>query len=370
MKAMKIRTTQLAGAVAAALVAIGGTAQAQAPLEAKASGQVSRVIMYADDGTDKRTFNADNEISGTRFRFAGSAGMTPQIRAGVLLEWDYQSNESNAISIQEPSEPSPSGSPSLVERYMEAWFEWAGFGTLRLGQGDGAANNGTEVDLSGTGIITSAFVSELGGGVNFRTPGSAVLGPTIASVITQQDFESRYDRVMYVSPTFGGFRAQVSNGTKDSFATSEASLWYAAKLGALGDLAAAIGWSNQGSAAGQNDDETIGGSVSWLHGSGINLTYAHSQREIPVALPASREGKFDYIKIGYKFGQHAIAADYGIGKDQAAVGDEAKAMGVGYVWSPIGWAELYAGYRIFSLDRAAGQFDDVSVLTIGTRLKF
>ena len=51
--------------------------------------------------------------------------------------------------------------------------------------------------------------------------------------------------------------------------------------------------------------------MSWLHGSGLNLTLAHSQREIPVALPDSRDGKLDYVKIGYKFGKHAIAADYG-----------------------------------------------------------
>ena len=370
---MNQRNMQLPAAVGAALLALGSAAQAQAPLEAKVSGQVSRVIMYADDGQDKRTLNADNDISGTRFRFTGSAGMTPQIKAGVLLEWDYQSNESNLVSIQSPSFPATSSataSPTLAERYLEAYFEHARFGTLRLGQGDGAANNGTEVDLSGTGIITSVFVSELGGGINYRTPGSAVLGPTISSTITQQDFESRYDRIMYVTPTFGGFRAQVSNGTKDGFATSEASLWYAGKLGALGDLAAAVGFSNQGAAPGLNDDETIGGSISWLHGSGINVTYAHSQREIPVALPASREGKFDYIKVGYKFGQHAIAADYGIGKDQGATGDEAKTMGIGYVWSPIGWAELYAGYRKHSLDRPGLTFDDIAVTTIGTRLKF
>lgn len=370
---MTNRKTQLAAAVGAALLAFGSTAPAQQPLEAKASGQVSRVLMYADDGQNKRTLNADNDISGTRFRFAGSAGMTPTIRAGVLLEWDYQSNESSLVSIQAPSFPpttSATASPTLAERYLEAWFDWAGLGRLTLGQGDGAANKGTEVDLSGTGIITSVFVSRLGGGVNFRTPGSPVLGPTIASVITQQDFESRYDRVMYTTPTFAGFRAQVSNGTKDGFATSEAALWYAAKLGAIGDLAAAIGWSSQGAAPGLNDDETIGGSISWLHGSGINLTYAHSQREIPVALPAAREGKFDYIKVGYKFGRHAIAADYGLGKDQGATGDEAKTMGIGYVWSPIGWAELYAGYRKHSLDRAGSAFDDIAVTTIGTRLKF
>jgi len=376
---MKNRKTQLAAAVGAALLAIGGAAQAQQPLKVEVSGQVSRALIYADDGVQKKTFNADNDISGTRFRFVGSAGMTPSIRAGVRLEWDYQSNESNLVTMANGSAPavsSATASPTLAERYLEAWFEAAGWGRLYLGQGDGAANDGTEVDLSGTGIISSVFVSELGGGIAFRNTAGG-LGPTVSASITQQDFESRYDRVMYVTPTFGGFRGQVSTGTKDGASTSEASLWYAGKFAGFGDLAAAIGYSNQGgpiTTPGAAHDETMGGSVSFLHTSGINLTYAHSQRDIPLTtapdIGSTRDGKFDYFKVGYKWGQHAVGVDYAIGKNQSAVDDKVKTIGVGYVWSPIAWAELYAGFRTYELDRPNATFEDISTFTLGTRLKF
>jgi hypothetical protein len=370
---MSNRKTQLAAAVGSALLVFGGGAQAQA-LEAKVSGQVNRAIMYADDGVQKKTFNVDNEISGTRFRFTGAATMMPGIRAGVHLEWDYQSNESQLVTIAVPSSPaatSATASQLLVERYADVWFEHASFGKLHLGQGDGAANGAVEVDLSGTGIINPSLVTDLGGALAFRVTGTGALSAaTIGGVISQQDFESRYDRTMYVTPTFAGFRGQVSNGTKDTFNTSEAALWYSGKLGALGDLAGALGWSSQGAASGLNKDVTIGGSVSWLHTSGINLTYGHTEREVPLAPPAARDAKFDYVKLGYKFGRHAIAVDYAIGKDQAATGDEAKMYGVGYVFAPIGWAEIYAGYKLHSLDRPGTALEDIALFTVGTRLKF
>ncbi len=370
------RSNQIAAAVGAALLALGSSAlaQAQQPLKVEVSGQVNRALMHADDGVQKKTFNVDNDISGTRFRFVGSAGMTPTIKAGVRLEWDYQSNESNLVTLATPSAPpasSATASPTLAERYLEAYFEHAQFGRLHIGQGDGAANDGTEVDLSGTGVVTSVFVSELGGGLNFRDKATGLAtGPTITQSITQQDFESRYDRVMYVTPTFGGFRAQVSNGVKDGFTTTEASGWYAAKL-PIGDLAAAVGWSQQAQGPGVDKDVTVGGSVSWLHQSGLNLTYSHSARDIPLAAGlGTRDGKFDYGKVGYKFGQHAVSVDYAIGKNQSAQDDKVKTYAVGYVWSPIGWAEMYAGYRVYNLDRPGSDFEDIAVLTIGTRLKF
>src|SRR5262245_45714479 len=105
---MKMHKTQLAAAVGTAMLAFGGAVHAQQPLKVEVSGQVSRALIYADDGVQKKTFNVDNDISGTRFRFTGSAGMTQSIRAGVRLEWDYQSNESNLVTMSQASAPATS----------------------------------------------------------------------------------------------------------------------------------------------------------------------------------------------------------------------------------------------------------------------
>ena len=80
---------------------------------------------------------------------------------------------------------------------------------MNIGQGDGAANGATESDLSGTGIANGIGVADLGGAFAHRTAGGVLTTNTINGTINQQDFESRYDRLMYTTPTFGGFRGQV-----------------------------------------------------------------------------------------------------------------------------------------------------------------
>jgi hypothetical protein len=216
-------------------------------------------------------------------------------------------------------------------------------------------------------------VADLGGGFQHRTAAAALSGVTVGASINQQDFESRYDRLMYVTPVFAGFRAQVSRGQNANTDIKEISGWYSARLGGLGDLAAAIGYSNQGAAGpGLTKDVTMGGSVSWLHTSGFNLTYSYTTRDNPTTLAGAtvRESTFNYIKAGWKFGQHAIAVDYAMGDDFAAVGDEAKMYGVGYVWNPVRWLELYAAYKVHSLERSTGSLEDVKIATLGTRVRF
>jgi len=105
--------------------------------------------------------------------------------------------------------------------------------------------------------------------------------------------------------------------------------------------------------------------VSWLHPSGFNLTFTHTQRDF-----GGRERKFDYLKGGYKFGQHAVSVDYGMGKDQAASGDDAKVYGIGYVFTPVAWAELFALYKVHSLERPGVSLNDITFAMVGTRVKF
>jgi hypothetical protein len=145
----------------------------------------------------------------------------------------------------------------------------------------------------------------------------------------------------------------------------EFALRYSGKLEGLGTLAGALGYSKEDGAAGVMDDKTVGGSVSWLHGSGFNLTFTHTSRDL-----AGRTGKFDYLKAGYKFGKHAASIDYGSGKDEAASGDEAKMYGIAYVFTPIAWAEIFALYKVHSLDRPGLGLDDITFFMVGSRIKF
>jgi hypothetical protein len=374
---MKLRKTQVAAAVGAALFVTGTTVFAQAAPTVQVYGQVSRALLFADDGTQSKWFHVDNEASGTRFGFTGTGQALPGLRAGFRIELDLQSNESQRVNFSGagPISNFPGHDEDVggfAERHMDGWLEGS-WGRFNLGQGDGAANGASESDLSGTGMANGIGVADLGGGFAHRTGAGALTALTVGGTINQQDFESRYDRAMYTTPTWGGFRLQGSWGQNANADIKEIAAFYGAKLGGLGELAAALGWSEQGAVtAGGTRDETFGGSVSWLHGSGINVTLSYTTRDNPAVAGATvRDSKFMYGKVGYKFGAHAVAVDYATGDDFSAVGDEAKMYGIGYVWNPVRWLELYAAYKVHQLDTTAlGSLEDVKIGTLGTRIRF
>jgi hypothetical protein len=377
---MKLRKTQVAAAVGAALFVAGTAVQAQTAPTVQVYGQVSRALLFADDGTQSKWFHVDNEASGTRFGITGTGQALPALRFGFRIELDLQSNESQRVNFSAagPQSNFPGHDEDVggfAERHMDAWVE-GGWGRLNIGQGDGAANGATESDLSGTGLANGIGVADLGGGFVFRDAAAGFTGPSINGSMNQQDFESRYDRLMYTTPTFGGFRAQASWGQNANADIKEISVWYGAKMGGLGELAAALGWSEQGAVgAGASKDETIGGSVSWLHGSGLNLTYSYSNRDqnrtaAQLATVGTLESTFNYFKVGFKRGQHAIAVDYAMGDDFTVEGDEGKMYGIGYVWSPVRWLDVTASYKVHQHERSGTEFDDIKIGTIGTRVRF
>jgi hypothetical protein len=264
----------------------------------------------------------------------------------------------------------------FAERWLDAFFEGA-WGRVNLGQGSGAADDASTIDLSGTAIANGAAIADWGGGILFTNSAGAGI-VTVGAVIDNLDFESRYDRVMYTTPVFGGFRAQVGAGQKsDTGEVREASLWWSAKI--AGEIQAAIGWSEEKTGTATTPhNETMGGSISWLHTSGFNVTAAYTKADLSVAAPVapgdpSDEAKHWYGKIGYKFGPHAVSVAMFQGEDQAALGDEAKAYTLGYVWNPIRWAEIYANYILYQLDHSRpgiGDANDITVFTVGTRIRF
>jgi hypothetical protein len=364
---MKHRKTQVAAAVGAALLLGAGAAQAQ-NLQVQLYGQVNRAMMWADNETQNKWFFVDGQPSSTRFGIQGTAEVARGLRAGARIEAEMKSNPSNEVSFAVPSQGAlPGDVVGFAERWLDVFFEGA-WGRVNLGQGSGAADDASTIDLSGTAIANGAAIADWAGGIPF-TDGAGAAITTPGAAIDNLDFESRYDRVMYTTPVFGGFRFQVGTGQKGD-QVNEASLWYSGKL--AGELQAAIGWSEEkATVAGVDNNETMGGSISWLHTSGFNITAAYTQADLSVA--PSREAKHFYGKVGYKFGQHAISLAYFQGEDQAAAGDEATAYTIGYVWNPIRWAEIYANAILYQLDHTragVGSANDITVFAIGSRIRF
>jgi predicted porin len=357
----------LSAAVASALAVLAAPAYA---LEAKISGQVNRAIMHADDGVDSEIFHVDPDNSSTRFRFTGSEDIGPGLKAGIVWEVEDQSNDSDKVTLS-PVVKSVKGT-TFGERKMEVYFAGA-FGQVTVGQGDGAMNGGIEVDLSGTTVISYSGTADLGGAIGWRPTGGGAAVSSLRGSINQQDFESRYDRLRYDSPKLGPITIAVSTGSNGSGNDAqEYGIWYSQNLGAGGKIAGALGFSTSDTATAApnvaGDKETTGGSISWLHPSGWNVTFATSQVEDDD--PAGRKKKFNYVKGGYMMGKHAFSVDFARGEEQAAADEEAEHFGFQYVFVPTKAVDLYAGFKTVSLDRPGADFEDIQIITVGSRVKF
>jgi hypothetical protein len=375
---MELRKTQLAAAVGAVML-VGATAAQAQNLQVQLYGQVSRAMMFADDGHQSKWFHVDAQPSSTRFGIQGAAQATPGLRVGARIESEMKSNPSDQVNFGNPSRGAVGAEEQVLfaERWLDAFFEGS-WGRVNIGQGSGAADDASTIDLSGTGMANGNCVCDWGGGIGFRGSDGSAIGTSVLAAFNNNDFESRYDRVMYATPTFSGFRAQAGWGQKsDAGEVTEASLWWSGKM--AGDIQAAIGWSNEKTGSNATgvevpNNETIGGSVSWLHTSGFNVTLAHTNMEISAV--DRNKAKFTWVKVGYKTGPHAVAVDYVMADDNAANGDEGKSYGIGYVWNPVRWLEIFANYRMYELDRDAALLapgvgiEDVTVGAIGTRIRF
>jgi hypothetical protein len=352
----RIEKNFLAAAVTGALGVAAGPAQA---LDAEVSGFVNRAFMSADDGEDSRTMFVDNTTANSRFRFTGTQEVTPDLRAGVFVEFAIPSNNSSAVNIQNPSQAF-----SVNERHIDAFVE-GDFGKVSLGQGDGAGNGAMEVDQSGTFIAGYSAAELIGGGVLFRNENTGAFGPSIGATYSNFDFYSRHDRVRYDTPTIGpGVTLSVSYGTANGLEdATELVARQDVDLGA-GQLSWALGTGSQGG----NGTDINGGSASLLLDNGFNVTLALADAEDNAS--GDDAGTLVYTKVGYKTGRNAFSADYGIVEDRAQDGDESEVFGLQYLYQATDWMELYAAGKVHSLDRNGADFDDVAILFAGTRVKF
>jgi predicted porin len=347
----------LAVAVSSALAA----PMAAHAVKYKLSGQINRAAVYANDGDRSDIQFVDNQSSGTRWRLTGSEDIGSGNKVGFNWEWQNSQNPSGA----------PIGSGDFAEgetmRKAEVWFS-GGWGKLSLGQGDGAGNGTTEVDLSDTWNVAYTGRSSFGGAVAWKTGAGGNItsaGTTLTHGATFSHFDafSRYDRIRYDSPALGPVTIALSSGQADKY---EGAVRWGQGLGG-GQISAGIFY---GTANGDGVDQRYGGSVAYLFSFGLNLQAQYSENK-PTGNNVTN-GKNWYAKIGYKFGNNAVSAAYGESKD-IVVGFKDKGFNIGFNHNiPKAKVDLYAGVAGNSLDVASGTagVDDIYTITVGTKLKF
>jgi len=347
--------------------------------ETQISGQVNQLIMWADNGVDSDFFVADNDNSSTRVRWTGSEDLGP-VTAGFRIELEAQRNASNKLDIPNTGD----GEFEWNDRWLDGWFQGS-WGKFSIGKGDGAANNTSQTDLSGTAVITYSGVNDTAGGFTWTVKDGTSTGTPFRSGLkvgqTRSDFDglSRNERIRYDTPKFAGFSfaGSITNGN-----AWELSGWYA---GAFGEhkLAASLGYIDTG-------DREIGGtaldynqwgaSASWLAPIGLNLTasagvrsYTGIKKQDRLAAGNSDDSNNFYLKLGWQFADiHAVSIEWGRTEDLDFKGDESSNWGLGYVINPWGGVEFYAGARVFSLKQTQNPVnpEDISQIMAGTRIKF
>lgn len=278
---------------------------------------------------------------------------------------------------------------------MDVFFQ-GGFGKLSLGHGNGAANGITESDFSGTMLVNPAGgAMAIGGSIAFQgdgptitpdggvseerlggqpyTANGAVSQARILDTYSSFDFESRFDRVRYDTPSIGPFDFAVGTGTKgEDDDTTDVGVRYGATYDNGSQLAAGLGYSVRSTGGETGTVETLGGSASLLLANGLNFTVLYAQREDDGGLDADTV----WGKVGYKEGRHAVSVDMGQTSDLlggSAFDSESKVYGVGYTYTPVSWMELYAGVKQHQLDASLANVsdpDDITTAIAGTRLKF
>ncbi len=344
------------------------------------SGQVNRVSFFADDGTESNTFHSDNENSSTRWRLVGAARLNEDFTVGTKIEQDIgQTNNSSAVNINQETS---AGDLSFDNRHLTIYLDSKQFGRLWLGKGDTSSNNITQVDLSGTSVIEYSGLEDVGGNLSFRTAGAVTPdGPTVSGgsdalgggVYSQFDGLSRRNRIQYDTPTIMGFKAGLTHVQGDAW---DVSLRYAANYEQFGlKVAAGMAYWNYGART-KIAEDAIGGSISALHSSGLNLTISSGtfNRETNSATIDDPVGFF--VKPGWQadltpFGKTAFSVHYGGTDDLQAQGDEFTSWGVAAVQNFDKVAtELFVFFREYELERTGANFEEIDLGGVGARVKF
>ncbi len=348
------------------LLAVAVSTALAAPMAAhavkyKLSGQVNRAMVFTDDGEGTDIQFIDNGSSGTRWRMKGSEDIGNGMKVGFNWEWQRSSSDT--------------GAASNTMRKAEVWFS-GGWGKVSLGQGDGAGNGTTEVDLSDTWNVAYTVRSSFGGGIAWRTGSGLSLagGVTHGATFASFDAFSRYDRVRYDSPSLGPVTLSVSAGQANKY---EGAVRWSQGIGG-GQISAGLFYGQDNGAM---IDNRFGGSVSYLFSFGTNLMVAYAENE-PEAIGAASAttAKNWYLKVGHKWGNNAVSVSYGESKDVIA-GFTDKGFQIGFNHNiPKAKVDLYAGIQGNTLDLPSGTLnsagsvvssvEDIYTVIVGTKLKF
>jgi len=367
------------------------------------SGQISQELLFWDDGIRNDVYITGANTSNSRWRFVGTAKISPEVTAGFLYE--LQTYASASSSVNQTNGGDDLGITQSTLREAMVWVEHSRLGRVSIGHGSNAANNSILVDLSGKGMAASngvflhqsAFLINNGAAYSGFTWGQFFQG-------TGDWLNTRNEHIQYRTPTIAGFSLGTSFG-EDNYWDVEGrysgefnGVRIASRLAysVLSEFNLPTGAAPAALFCDQNCDKEIrqlAGSLSVRHmPTGLFFTGAAGWRDtdnyqfVAAGPEFSTESSFYYLSAGVArnitgLGDSVFYGEYsewkGVGADTNVLileGDKLQHWGVGFVQHVDAAAmEFWLAYKNYTLDAPgliAGGAEDLQVITAGTRIRF
>jgi TolA-binding protein len=329
-------------------------------LKVALSGQLSRLLNFADDSHSSKFYFVDNDISVSRLRFTATGQVTGDFSIGTNIELAISPNNSAQVS-----QINEEGSQRDEFRKTEGIFKSNDYGTISFGKGDPATKDITRIDLSGTDILAYASTGDLAGGLLFRDDDEDLSDVDVNDGFT--DFDSgRQNRIRYDTPKYSGFTASASGSSDQRWGT--ALRWAGTGYGVKAAAGAGVQDPSENGV-----DEVYSGSASVLHeATGLNLTLASALQDRGDANGQLYWGKGGWIHDFFTFGSSAFSIDYGRHINAPASDSDGHTVGLVALQNIDQYGtELFAGFRFYNLDQADDiDLEPIYVGTVGTRVKF
>lgn len=354
------------------------------------SGQVSRSILYWNDGDKSGTYaGLDNQTQSTRFALTGSAKISPTLMAGfeVMTEigMGARSNEVNQLN----GDGAVSGDSGLAVRTANWWLEDKAMGRVTVGRLNLGGPVAT-IDLGGISTVASASPAQVGGGM-FVFGGplamSNLLGPTYGG--------DRIEAVRYDTANLGGFVGSAAWGEDKVWSTS---IRYAGEFSGI-RIAAGVGYQKQDAETftGGLDTATAAfrGEAEWS----ASAAAMHVASGIFAQGQFSRSEFFNGSEATFYLAQGGISKNWFGPGNTSLYGEYGKAEGYVKTFLPAAWTsdvnsdvmfygvgaiqqldaaamEIFLGWRRFDMEVSTPLFgglkvdDQIDIVHGGARIRF
>ncbi len=371
------------------------------------SGYVSHHVMHWDDGNRSDTYIGDGGNYGSRWRFVGTAKISPTLTAGVLYEFTAFANSIGSLNqISDDLGASGGGSGTggtpgnLALRDSTVWLRHAQLGMVKVGHGSTSTDNLVLIDLGGMSGASTPDIALYGGGFRIASGNGYTAGTWTQAILGGgESFDTtRRNHVLYETPTLAGFTVQAAFA-EDNF--WDVALRYAGEFGGF-RLAFGIGYREDGefgttafdplasggiSCTGACDQtsKTLLGSGSILHvPTGLFVTGAAGQREFDSSTII--DANFWYVAGGisqnfFGFGKTVLFGEYSQHNDflnqafATVTSSDVTHWGVGVTqYVDAAAMEVFLVYKNYSLDAvelgAPVATKDLDLIIGGARISF